>query len=101
MGGKKGGMELPQCHIKFRVFTQGLCCLSGCQRPLKQVPFPQSESIWVRMIPMKLKKTGSQLGYGGRLSLENYKSQNAFHDHRPVRFTHAQCGGRNRLSTGS
>lgn len=38
---------------------------------------------------MKLKKTGSQLGYSGRLSLENYKSQNAFHEHRPVRFTHA------------
>lgn len=50
---------------------------------------------------MKLKKTGSQLGYGGKLSLENYKSQNAFHEHRPVSFTHAQCGGRNRLSMGS
>lgn len=37
---KREGWGSPQNHIKFRVFTQGLCCLSGSQKPTEQVPFP-------------------------------------------------------------
>lgn len=29
----------PQYHIKFRAFTQGLCCLSGSKKHPEQVPF--------------------------------------------------------------
>lgn len=36
----KGGMGSPQCHIKFRVFTQGLCCLFGSQKPCSRFLFP-------------------------------------------------------------
>lgn len=50
-------MGLPQSHIKFRVFTQGLCCLSGFQKPLEQVSFPGlKNTIWVRMVKMELWK---------------------------------------------
>lgn len=52
---KREGWGSPQSHIKFRVFTQGLCCLSGFPKPLEQVSFPGLKNIiWVRMVRMEL-----------------------------------------------
>lgn len=48
VGGKKGGVGLPQSHIKFRVFTQGLLPL-WVSKPYEQFAFPMKMGVRISL----------------------------------------------------